>query len=139
MSLPSASGASHDATAAAEPPELPPGTRAGSSGWRVGPKAELPVSQPMANSSRFVLPSITHPAARSLDTAVASYGGTKCSSARDAQVVRTFFVHRLSFTAKGTPSSGESGSPAASARANRLRAASSCVCRKSAARPTAEP
>ena len=37
VSEPSAHGASPPATAAAEPPEEPPGTRVGSHGLRVGP------------------------------------------------------------------------------------------------------
>ncbi len=64
------------ATAAAEPPEDPPGTRVVSQGLRVGPKAEFSVEEPMANSSRLVLPSRTAPSAFSLETTVASKGGT---------------------------------------------------------------
>ena len=61
-----------EATAAALPPDEPPGTRVGSQGFRVGPKAEFSVDEPMANSSRLVLPTSTAPAPRSRDTAVAS-------------------------------------------------------------------
>ena len=60
------------ATAAAEPPEDPPGTRVVSWGLRVGPKAEFSVDEPIANSSRFVLPTITAPASASRRTTVAS-------------------------------------------------------------------
>ncbi len=69
-------GASPAATAAADPPELPPGTRSRSQGLRVGPKPLFSVDEPIENSSRFVLPSISAPAARSLRTTVASYGET---------------------------------------------------------------
>jgi hypothetical protein len=63
VSLPMASGVIPAATEAAEPPEEPPGTREGSWGFRVGPKAEFSVDDPMANSSRLVLPTGTAPAA----------------------------------------------------------------------------
>ena len=72
VSEPSASGTNPAATAAAEPPEDPPGTRLTSWGLRVGPVAEVSVEEPMANSSMFVLPTTTAPAARRRDTTVAS-------------------------------------------------------------------
>ena len=50
------------ATAAAEPPEEPPGTLVTSQGLAVTWKAEFSVELPMANSSRLVLPTITVPA-----------------------------------------------------------------------------
>ena len=62
VSEPRASGAKPAATAAALPPDDPPGTFVGSCGFRVGPKAEFSVELPMANSSRFVLPTMTAPA-----------------------------------------------------------------------------
>ena len=55
------------ATAAAEPPEEPPGTRrlsgslARDQGFSTGPKAEVVLDDPMANSSRFSLPRKTAP------------------------------------------------------------------------------
>ena len=52
------------ATAAALPPEEPPGVRARSHGLRVGPKALFSLDEPIANSSMFVLPTITASAAR---------------------------------------------------------------------------
>ena len=60
------------ATAAALPPLEPPGTRARSWGLRVGPNAEFSVEDPMANSSRLVLPTTTPPAAAIRRTTVAS-------------------------------------------------------------------
>src|SRR5262245_42359584 len=84
---PRARGAKPAATAAADPPEEPPGTRVGSQGLRVGPKAEFSVEDPMANSSRLVLPSTIAPAARRRATAVASRGATNPSRMREAQVV----------------------------------------------------
>ena len=71
VSEPSARVASPAATAAAEPPEEPPGTRARSQGLRVGPKAEASQELPKANSSMLVLPSGTAPAASMRLTAVA--------------------------------------------------------------------
>ena len=68
------SGASPDASAAAVPPPEPPGTRSRSCGFFVCLYAEFSVDDPMANSSRLVLPRIGMPAARSLATTVASYG-----------------------------------------------------------------
>jgi hypothetical protein len=72
VSEPNANGANPAATAAAEPPLEPPGTRDGSCGLRVGPNAEFSVDEPIANSSRFVLPMITAPASRRRATTVAS-------------------------------------------------------------------
>src|SRR6478736_487632 len=85
VSDPSASGANSAATAAAEPPLDPPGTRARSWGLRVGPNAEFSVELPIANSSRFVLPTDTAPASRNRVTTVASYGGRQPSRMRDEQ------------------------------------------------------
>src|SRR5271163_4792178 len=63
------------ATAAAEPPLEPPGTRSSATGLRTGPYAEFSFEDPMANSSQFVFPRITAPACSRRTTAVASYGG----------------------------------------------------------------
>src|SRR5215213_11630423 len=97
VSDPRARGANPAATAAALPPLEPPGTRVGSWGLRVGPNAEFSVDEPMANSSMFVLPTMTAPAARSRVTTVASYGGRQPSRIREEQVVGIPRVHRLSF------------------------------------------
>ena len=63
VSVPMDQGASPAATAAALPPDDPPGTRWRSHGLWVGNQAEFSVEDPMANSSRLVLPSIGRPAA----------------------------------------------------------------------------
>src|SRR5689334_3252488 len=76
VSDPSATTAVPCATAAADPPLDPPGTRSGATGFRTGPNAEFSFDDPIANSSQFVLPRITPPAASSFWMAVASYGGT---------------------------------------------------------------
>src|SRR5215212_8291526 len=72
VSDPSAHGARPPATAAAEPPDEPPGTRSGSHGFRLGPYAEFSVDEPIANSSMFVLPSSGKPASRQRAATVAS-------------------------------------------------------------------
>lgn len=76
VSVPSAAMHKLPPTAAALPPELPPGTRVVSYGLRVGPKPEFSVDDPMANSSMLTRPAGKKPAARSEPTTVASYGET---------------------------------------------------------------
>src|SRR6266550_381468 len=96
VSEPSARGAMHAATAAADPPLDPPGVRSSAHGLRVGPKAEFSVDDPIANSSQLVLPMTTAPARSRRVTTVASYGGTNDSRIFDAAVVLTPAVQRLS-------------------------------------------
>src|ERR1700741_3322907 len=103
------------APAAADPPDEPPGTRVTSCGFRVAPNAEFSVDEPIANSSRFVLPTITAPASRSRVTTVASYGGRHPSRIFDEHVVGMPRVARLSLIATGTPASGPGSSPRATA------------------------
>src|SRR5262245_10314006 len=86
VSDPKAKGAKPAATDAAEPPLEPPGTRDTSFGFRVGPNAEFSVDEPIANSSRLVLPMTTAPASRKRVTTVASYGGGQFSRMRDEHV-----------------------------------------------------
>src|SRR5678815_505911 len=77
VSVPVAAGAMRAATAAAEPPDEPPGTLFVSHGLRAGPYQLFSVEEPIANSSMFVLPSVTTPTWASRSTTVASYGATK--------------------------------------------------------------
>src|SRR5881396_1005351 len=70
VSEPSAHGASPAATAAAQPPPDPPGTRDVSHGLCVGPYAEFSVDEPIANSSVFVLPSTRRPCSLQRSTTV---------------------------------------------------------------------
>jgi hypothetical protein len=72
VSVPSAARHDRAATAAAEPPDDPPGTRVPSQGLRVVPSAEFSVDDPIANSSQLSLPTTTAPAARSRAVTVAS-------------------------------------------------------------------
>src|SRR6266568_9330023 len=83
VSVPIPSGASYAVTAAAEPPEEPPGTRLRSQGLREGPKAEFSVDEPIANSSMLALPRMTTPACRSRAVIAASYGGRHPARIRD--------------------------------------------------------
>ena len=113
------------ATAAAEPPDDPPGTVVVSHGFNVGPYAEFSVDEPIANSSMLVLPTITAPALRRRMTAVPSYGGRHPARICDEQVVSTPRVHMLSLSATGIPVSGPAGAPednAASAASAAVRA-----------------
>src|SRR5438309_2047537 len=86
VSLPKAHGARRAATAAALPPDDPPGVRARSHGLRAAPKALFSLDEPIANSSMFVLPTRTASAARSRSMTAASYGGTYRSRIFDAAV-----------------------------------------------------
>ena len=68
VSVPVAPMAIRAATAAADPPEDPPGTSTASPsrrfhGFSTGPKAEVMFDDPIANSSKFALPRNTAPAA----------------------------------------------------------------------------
>ena len=74
VSVALATGASRPATAAAEPPEDPPGTAAASHGFSTLPKALFSLLEPIANSSQFSLPRHTMPAAARRSTTVASNG-----------------------------------------------------------------
>src|SRR6478672_12489542 len=103
VSVPMASGASKAANAAALPPPEPPGIRVVSHGLRVGPYAEFSVEEPIANSSRLVLPRIGMPAARSRAVTVASYGDVQPSRIFEPQVVGISVVVKTSFNASGTP------------------------------------
>ena len=62
VSVPSAQTTSPAATAAADPPLLPPGTVSRFHGLCTGPNAEFSFDDPIANSSQFVLPTSTAPA-----------------------------------------------------------------------------
>src|SRR5262252_2237530 len=70
VSVPVAPRQRFAATAAAEPPEEPPGTSGALAPRRrhgdcTGPKCELSLDEPMANSSLLVLPSSTAPSRHS--------------------------------------------------------------------------
>src|SRR5206468_1176818 len=105
-SEPSAPATMPAATAAALPPLEPPEARSGFHGLRVGPYVFDSVNWPhIANSGRFVLPTITAPAARSRLTTSASLVA-RVSLAAVPWQVSSPVTSTLSFTAIGTPSSG---------------------------------
>src|SRR5690606_38321496 len=87
VSEPTANGACHEEIAAAEPSPEPPGVRSRSHGLCVGPYPECSVEEPMANSSKLVLPRMGMRAARIRVVTVASYGGTQPSRMREPAVV----------------------------------------------------
>src|SRR5262245_30434629 len=111
VSVPRETGARHAATAAAEPPDDPPGVRSRSHGLRVVKNPLFSVDEPMANSSIFVLPMRTASAAFSRATTWASYGGTKFLRILLLQVVGTPRVQSTSLMATGTPASAPSLAP----------------------------
>src|SRR5262245_29465803 len=94
------------ATAAAEPPEDPPGMRDVSQGFRVGKKPEFSVELPIANSSQFNRPKKTAPAAFNFAATVASYGATNLPRIFDPQFSGWPLTAITSLTAIGTPSKG---------------------------------
>ena len=63
-SLPWATGTMPAATAAAAPPEEPPGVRSRSHGLRVGPKMRASLTGRIPYSGSVVVPTITNPASR---------------------------------------------------------------------------
>src|SRR3990167_1483999 len=92
------------ATAAAEPPEDPPGTLSKSQGLWVVKKSEFSVEEPCAQASQLFLPMITAPAFLRRDTIVASYGGTKSSNIFEPAVVLISLVQITSLMEIGIPS-----------------------------------
>ncbi len=106
VSLPSASATAPVASATAEPPLMPPGTRSGSYGFRHGAKCGLIVVIPHANSCVSVLPTTIAPASLARLTAHASRAGTCPSKIRLPYVVRIPAVSKRSFTPSVSPSSG---------------------------------
>ena len=76
VSVASDASAMPPATAAAEPPLEPPGTRSSATGLRVFWNALCSVEVPMANSSMFTRPVGTAPAVLIRAMTVASYGAT---------------------------------------------------------------
>src|SRR6266487_5020599 len=120
VSEPSAAGTPPAPTSAAEPPDEPPGTRVLSNGWSERPYAECSVDEPMPNSSQFVFPAISAPAAFSFVTAVASYGERYASRIFEPQLVVNSRVQMLSFTATGMPYNTPEGCAAEDRKSTRL-------------------
>ena len=112
---PIAAPASPAATAAAEPPDDPPGVRCRSHGLRLTPNVGDSVHGVTVSSGTWVLPRITAPAPRSRRTSSASAGAGP-SAALLPNAVISPATSQSSLIAIGTPSSGRV-SPA-SARAS---------------------
>jgi len=132
MSEPASSPVRPAASAAAEPPEDPPGPRARSQGLLVVPWIALKLCQSASISGTLVLPKTMAPAASSRSTASASRRATLSLSAGSPQLVRMPATSKLSLIVIGTPSSGRPRAPLAralsAARALRLaRAAASSM------------
>lgn len=90
-------------TLAAAPPELPPAlllcsspSRPPIAGLITGPKCECTLSDPIPNSSQFVLPTIVAPPDLRRDTTVASYDEAKSLSVSEEAVVGISLVQMLS-------------------------------------------
>ena len=133
-SVPSDSGPSPAATAAAPPPLEPPGVRSRFQGLRVMPKDGPSVSPFTPNSGVVALAMMMAPAARRRLTRMSSAaaGGLSSKIAEPCRV-GTPFTSTRSLTLIGTPCSGPSGSPlltAASAALASRRACSSMTTRK---------
>ncbi len=109
-SEPVAHGTIPDATAAAEPPDEPPGVRVGSQGLRVTPFAAVAVHGKIISSGTLVMPIGIAPAARSRRTTSpsAASGGP---NERDPRVIDWPATGMSSLIAIGTPASGLSSAP----------------------------
>src|SRR3954454_553518 len=101
VSVPIAHGAVPAATAAALPPDEPPGTRERSHGFCTGPNPEFSFDDPIANSSWFVLPSTWMPAFWRFSTLVAVEGGREPSRMREPAMLGTPLTQKRSLTAIG--------------------------------------
>ena len=99
------------ATATADPELDPPEIRPASQAERTAPYGLRVPTRPVANWSRFVLPSTTAPAARSRATEVASRSGVYAYDGA-AAVVGIPATSMLSLTAATSPASGRAA-PAA--------------------------
>src|SRR6187431_987484 len=127
MSLPSSIGVNPMASAAAAPPDDPPGVRVRSYGLLVVPYTWLYVWMSPAYSGRFVLANGIAPASRRRATGQASSVGTNAANSGAPLVVMHPFVWNESLMVIGTPWRGPSSSPrtsAASASAAAARARS---------------
>src|SRR5207249_1092322 len=105
-SVPMPNGTRPAATAAAAPPDDPPGVRDRSQGFAVRPNNGASVKHLWPNSGVVVLPTRIAPAALSRATAGESVVGMLSASATEPKVVRTPAVLTRSLTANGTPCSG---------------------------------
>ena len=113
MSLPTSRPVRPAASAAAAPPDEPPGPRARSQGLLVVPWISLKVSQSESIKGTLVLPKITAPDALSRLTTSESRVAMFSLKAGSPQVVGRPARSKDSLTVIGRPSSGPSTSPRA--------------------------
>src|SRR5215218_4478365 len=113
------------ATAAALPPDDPPGVWLRDHGFRVCPNAGPLVNGHWPSSQVLVLPTMTAPAVRSLRTTSASATAVRTRPAAP-NIVGTPAMSTSSLTAIGIPNRGER-SPAARLRSARAASASACL------------
>ena len=111
MSVPSSNDVKPAATAAAGPPDEPPGMRVTSHGLFVVPKSSLKLCTSPDQRGRFVLPNTMAPASRRRATAGASAAGTWSVSSTAPPVERMPAVSMASLIVIGSPCSGGSGPP----------------------------
>ena len=102
VSLPSENGTSPRATTEAEPELDPPLTYSGLKLLATAPCGDRVPTSPVANWSKFVLPTTMAPAARKRATTGASHSATY-EYAGHAAVVGQPATSMMSLTAKGTP------------------------------------
>src|SRR5690625_3618896 len=106
VSLPKEYITSPAATADADPPLDPPGTRSRFHGFFVNWKPDVSVEDPIANSSILTLPIMRESSFANFSVTVASYKGSlKFSNILLAQVVRIPFVTILSLIDPGIAAS----------------------------------
>src|SRR5512147_2144610 len=111
-SVPTVSGAMPEATAAAPPPEEPPGVIFGFQGLRVIPVSGLSVTPFQPNSGVVVLPTSTAPCSRRRATTGASSShGPRGSIVFEPRRVGQPRVSSRSLIEAGTPSSNPFGAP----------------------------
>jgi hypothetical protein len=114
-SLPEARGRRPPATAAAEPPEEPPGVRCGSQGLCVVPWSLVCVKLTPPNSGAVVWPTGTAPASRSRVTCVLSQSDSRSRKTNEPSVEGQPSTASSSLIAIGTPPKGSDMSAAAAA------------------------
>ena len=140
VSVPTASGASNAATAAAEPPPDPPGMRSRSHGLWVGPNAECSVELTHGELVHVGLAEhheagVAQPADHG--RVVRRHASPRASATRRSSGCPS--VAMTSLSASGTPASGPSCSPAprrASSRRAVSRAPSASTCRNACTSPS---
>ena len=105
-SLPVAMGRRPPATAAAVPPDDPPGVRSGFHGLRVVPCSSVDVQLMPPNSLAVVWAASTAPAVRRRDSEVSSWSETRSLKSIEASVYGQPVTRSSSLTPQGTPPNG---------------------------------